>query len=345
MFYAAEVAAAAASITDATTKALAASVADIPTFTWFDTVSKVPLLGQLLGNASAVQASSGQKQLVQIIVYDLPDRDCAAAASAGEFSYATGGAAQYENYIDQIVAQVNLFPNVRVVAIIEPDSLANLVTNLNVAKCSQAESGYLASVNYALQQLSAAGVYSYMDAGHAGWLGWPANLSPAAQLFSQVWSNAGKSSFIRGLATDVSNYNALVASSPDPITSGNPNYDEQLYINALAPLLRSSGWNAQFVVDQGRSGVQNIRSQWGDWCNVKGAGFGLRPTSTVSQSAYIDAIVWAKPGGESDGTSNSSSPRYDYHCTESDATQPAPEAGTWFQTYFTTLISGANPPL
>jgi hypothetical protein len=70
-----------------------------------------------------------------------------------------------------------------------------------------------------------------MDAGHAGWLGWPANLSPAAQLFTQVWTTAGKSPFIRGLATDVSNYNALVASSPDPITQGNPNYDEMLYVN------------------------------------------------------------------------------------------------------------------
>jgi cellulose 1,4-beta-cellobiosidase len=105
-FYAAEVQAAAAQITDATTKAAALSVADIPSFTWFDQVAKVPQLGWLLGNATAVQTSSGKKQIVQIIVYDLPDRDCAANASNGEFSYATGGAAQYENYIDQIVAQV-----------------------------------------------------------------------------------------------------------------------------------------------------------------------------------------------------------------------------------------------
>ena len=30
---------------------------------------------------------------------------------------------------------------------------------------------------------------------------------------------------------DVANYNALVADTPDPITSGDPNYDEMLYIN------------------------------------------------------------------------------------------------------------------
>ena len=30
---------------------------------------------------------------------------------------------------------------------------------------------------------------------------------------------------------------------------------------------------------------------------------------------------------------------------QSDATQPAPEAGTWFQAYFVTLVQRANPAL
>ncbi|KAJ7787997.1 cellobiohydrolaseII [Mycena olivaceomarginata] len=344
-FYAAEVATAAANITDAMTKAQALSVANIPTFTWFDTVAKVPNLGTYLADASAQGKESGTPMIVQIIVYDLPDRDCAAAASNGEFSIADNGQANYFNYIDQIVAQIKPYPDVRVVAIIEPDSLANLVTNLNVAKCANAQTTYLACVTYAIQQLNTLGnVYSYLDAGHAGWLGWPANLSPAAQLFSSLYTSAGSPSFVRGLATDVANYNALSAATPDPITQGNPNYDEILYINALAPLLTSSGFPAHFIVDQGRSGVQDIRQQWGDWCNVKGAGFGLRPTSNTGYT-LIDAIVWAKPGGESDGTSNTSSPRYDYHCGLADADQPAPEAGTWFQEFFTTLVTKANPPL
>ncbi len=120
--------------------AKAASVANIPTFTWLDSVSKVPDLGTYLSDASALQKSSGQKQLVQIVVYDLPDRDCAAKASNGEFSIADGGEDKYYDYIDQIVAQVKQFPDVRVVAVVEPDSLANLVTNLNVQKCANAES-------------------------------------------------------------------------------------------------------------------------------------------------------------------------------------------------------------
>nr|QDK64601.1 endoglucanase 4 [Ganoderma lucidum] len=343
-YYAAEVQAAAANISDSSLAAKAASVANIPTFTWLDSVSKVPDLGTYLSDASALQTSSGQKQLVQIVVYDLPDRDCAAKASNGEFSIADGGQEKYFDYIDQIVAQIKQFPDVRVVAVIEPDSLANLVTNLSVQKCANAETTYKACVTYALQQLSSVGVYMYMDAGHAGWLGWPANISPAATLFASMFQSANSSSFVRGLATNVANYNALTAASPDPITQGDPNYDESLYINALGPMLASAGFPAQFVVDQGRAGQQNLRQQWGDWCNIKGAGFGTRPTTDTGNS-LIDAIVWVKPGGESDGTSNSSSPRYDSTCSLSDATQPAPEAGTWFQSYFETLVSSANPPL
>ncbi|CAK5265179.1 unnamed protein product [Mycena citricolor] len=344
-FYASEVQAAAANISDATLKAKALSVAKIPTFTWLDTVSKVPQLATYLSAASAQGKSSGTPSIVQIVVYDLPDRDCAAAASNGEFSIANGGQANYFNYIDQIVAQIKKFPDVRVVAVIEPDSLANLVTNLNVAKCSNAQTTYLACVTYAIQQLNTLGnVYSYLDAGHAGWLGWPANLGPAAQLFSSLYKNAGSPSMVRGLATNVANFNALSAASPDPITQGNANYDEIHYINALAPNLASAGFPAHFIVDQGRSGVQNIRQQWGDWCNVKGAGFGLRPTSNTGYT-LVDAIVWVKPGGECDGTSNTSATRYDFHCGLSDADQPAPEAGTWFQEYFTTLVSKANPSL
>jgi len=146
------------------------------------------------------------------------------------------------------------------------------------------------------------------------------------------------------LATNVANYNAISAASPDPITQGNSNYDELHYVTALSSQLISQNFPAHFIIDQGRSGVQNIRQQWGDWCNVKGAGFGIRPTTNTG-SSLIDAIVWVKPGGECDGTSNSSSPRYDAHCGQSDAAQPAPEAGTWFQAYFQTLVANANPSL
>ena len=98
----------------------------------------------------------------------------------------------------------------------------------------------------------------------------------------------------------------------------------------------------------GRSGVQPTSQQaWGDWCNVKGTGFGIRPgPATDAQAASnLDAYVWIKPGGECDGTSDTSAARYDAHCGYADAFQPAPEAGTWFQAYFAQLVANANPPL
>lgn len=93
----------------------------------------------------------------------------------------------------------------------------------------------------------------------------------------------------------------------------------------------------------GRNGVQPTKQQaWGDWCNVIGTGFGIRPT-TSTPDPLLDAFAWVKPGGECDGTSNSTAVRYDAHCGYSDALQPAPEAGTWFEAYFEQLLVNANP--
>lgn len=217
------------------------------------------------------------------------------------------------------------------------------MTNMNVAKCQEASPAYIAGVEYAAKTLNFPNVAMYLDAGHAGWLGWDANLAPAAKLFAQIYTEAGKPAALRGLVTNVSNYNGYNTTSAPSYTQGNKNYNEKLYINAIAPLLQQNGFPARFIVDQGRSGVQPTAQQaWGDWCNVKGTGFGIRPTTNTGD-ALVDAIVWVKPGGESDGTSNSAAARYDAHCGYADALTPAPEAGTWFQAYFEQLLRNANP--
>ena len=46
--------------------------------------------------------AGGAKNAGIFVVYDLPDRDCAAAASNGEYSIADGGVAKYKAYIDSI---------------------------------------------------------------------------------------------------------------------------------------------------------------------------------------------------------------------------------------------------
>ena len=52
------------------------------------------------------------------VVYDLPDRDCAAAASNGELSIADGGVAKYKAYIDSIRDIILEYSDVRVLLVI-----------------------------------------------------------------------------------------------------------------------------------------------------------------------------------------------------------------------------------
>ncbi|GLB05889.1 hypothetical protein AtubIFM57258_001180 [Aspergillus tubingensis] len=325
-------------------QAAATAAAKVPSFVWLDTADKVPTMADYLADIKSQNSAGANPPIAgQFVVYDLPDRDCAALASNGEYSIADNGVEHYKAYIDSIREVLVQYSDVHTLLVIEPDSLANLVTNLNVAKCANAESAYLECTNYALTQLNLPNVAMYLDAGHAGWLGWPANQQPAADLFASVYKNASSPAAVRGLATNVANYNAWTISSCPSYTQGNSVYDEQQYINAIAPLLEAQGFDAHFIVDTGRNGKQPTGQQaWGDWCNVINTGFGVRPTTSTGD-ALVDAFVWVKPGGESDGTSDSSATRYDAHCGYSDALQPAPEAGTWFQAYFVQLLTNANP--
>ena len=57
-------------------------------------------------------------------------------------------------------------------AIIEPDSLANLTTNQAVPKCAASANAYRNCVVYAIKRFALPNVSVYLDAAHAGWLGW-----------------------------------------------------------------------------------------------------------------------------------------------------------------------------
>lgn len=282
-----------------------------------------------MSNIEALNAAGANPPyLGTFVIYDLPDRDCAAAASNGEYTIADNGVADYFAYIDSIVAVVKNYPTQRIVFIVgslphskliccfanyllEPDSLANLVTNLSVQECAEAESAYLECVTYAMEQLNLANVAMYLDAGHAGWLGWAANIGPAADLFATLYKNASEPAAVRGLATNVANYNGWNLATAPSYTSGDSNYDEMLYVNNLAPLLTAQGFPAHFITDQckisrnylpvsdllsytARSGVQPTQQlAWGDWCNVIGTGFGIRPTINTGDPLE-DAFVWVK---------------------------------------------------
>ena len=88
--------------------------------------------------------------------------------------------------------------------------------------------------------------------GHAGWLGWPANIGPAAELYASVYKNASSPDALRGLATNVANYNAFSIDSCPSYTSENEICDEKSYINNFAPQLASAGFDAHFIVDTGK---------------------------------------------------------------------------------------------
>lgn len=68
-----------------------------------DTAAKVPTMGEFLADIRAKNKAGASPPIAgQFVVYDLPDRDCAALASNGEYSIADGGVAKYKAYIDAI---------------------------------------------------------------------------------------------------------------------------------------------------------------------------------------------------------------------------------------------------
>ncbi|KAJ5003123.1 1,4-beta-D-glucan cellobiohydrolase CEL6A [Colletotrichum sp. SAR 10_66] len=325
--------------------AKAAKVAEVPSFAWLDTREKISLMNSTLAEIRKLnQGGANPPYAGTYVVYNFPDRDCSAKASAGELAIADSGLDKYKTeYIDPIAALAKEYSDTRIVFVYEPDGLANLITNMGVQKCSQAADTYKAATDYAFKTLNLDNVAIYVDAGHAGWLGWEANLQPTATLYADVYKKAGSPKAVRGLVTNVSNFNGWNLTSAPSYTTPNNNYDESKFHAALTPMLKTAGYPANYLVDQGRSGKQPTGQQiWGDWCNVKDAGFGARPTVKTGIDT-LDAIVWVKPGGESDGTSNSSATRYDEKCSSGSSFTPAPEAGTWFQEYFEMLIKNADP--
>ena len=97
----------------------------------------------------------------------------------------------------------------------------------------------------------------------------------------------------------------------------------------------------------------------GNWCNQSGAGLGERPQA--APAAGIDAYVWIKPPGESDGAStaipNDEGKGFDRMCDPTYDGQPrngnnmsgalpnAPLSGHWFSAQFQQLMQNAYPPL
>ncbi|MGX1493070.1 glycoside hydrolase family 6 protein [Streptomyces tendae] len=176
----------------------------------------------------------------------------------------------------------------------------------------------------------------------------------------------------------------------NPVKSGkyyewNPNFDEVDFTRNVHRALVSAGWPAStgLVIDTSRNGWGGAarptaeststsldtyvneskvdrRAHRGLWCNTSGAGLGQPPQAAPSghPDSYLDAFLWVKPPGESDGASKDipneegkhADPMCDPDYTASNAGNnktgalpDAPLAGHWFHNQFLMLVRNAHP--
>jgi cellulose 1,4-beta-cellobiosidase len=320
-------------------------VAQYPTAVWLDAISAIDKLPGWLDEAKKQQDASGKPTLTVVVVYDLPNRDCSAAASAGELKVAENGEKRYKaEFIDPITKIFKAHPDQPIVVVLEPDSLGNLATNMDLPMCQEAKSAYKSGVAYAIRNFALPNVSVYLDAAHSGWLGWDDNRNKIARVFKTVLNDAGGPQMIRGFALNTSNYTSLNNRDGAILEPTNPCPNELTYAKTLRKTLEMYGFkNHGFIIDTSRNGKGQIRKKWGSWCNVRGAGLGERPQAEPQPD--IDAYFWVKPPGESDGVADPSAPRFDEMCGGPDAAKGAPQAGQWFESYFMDLVHNANPPL
>lgn len=380
-----------------------------PTAVWMDRISAIT--GNADGNGlrfhldrALLQKQASTPIVVNLVIYDLPGRDCYALASNGELPATAAGLARYKTeYVDPIATILAdpKYQGLRIAATIEPDSLPNLITNISHPECQVAAPFYREGVKYALDKLHAIpNVYNYIDAAHSGWLGWDNNAGPAAKLFAEVarTTQAGLAS-VDGFVTNTANTtpleepylpNSSLTLNGTPIRSAkfyewNFDFDEIDWTAHLYNLLLAEGFPATtgMLIDTSRNGWGGAarptatssstdlntyinqsrvdrRVHRGAWCNPLGAGIGERPRSTPTgyPGSHLDAFVWIKPPGESDGAStdipNDEGKRFDRMCDPTfvspkldnqltGASPDAPLAGRWFESQFVELVRNAYP--
>jgi cellulose 1,4-beta-cellobiosidase len=386
------------------------AIANQPTFVWMDRIAAIAGTSTAKGLKAHLDAAVAQgATLFEMVTYDLPGRDCAALASNGELGYGDLGRYKTE-FIDPIAAILSnsAYANIRIVNVVEIDSLPNLITNVGSrptaagTTCDQALSSnvYRDGVAYALGTLGAiANVYNYVDIGHHGWLGWTDNFQPFATLMGTVVNTSPATpASLFGFASNVANYGAVhepyftvsdtVGGTAIREVAGgwidwNNYVDEQSYVQAYKPVLESAvGHTLSMIIDTSRNGwggsarptakststdpitymdASRIdrRIHLGNWCNQSGAGLGERPKA--SPVTGVDAFVWVKPPGESDGSStaiaNDEGKGFDRMCDPTYTGNPrnanhlsgalagAPVSGHWFDAQFKELLKNAYPAL
>ncbi|UUI64450.1 glycoside hydrolase family 6 protein [Cellulomonas wangsupingiae] len=171
--------------------------------------------------------------------------------------------------------------------ILEPDALAQL------GDC-QGQGDRVGFLQYAAKSLTAKGARVYIDAGNSAWL----SASEAANRLNRI----GFTDAV-GFSLNVSNYRTTAEAKA---------YGQEIS--------RLTGGKT-FVIDTSRNGNGATGSEW---CNPSGRALGERPTK-VNDGSGLDALLWVKRPGESDGTCNG-----------------GPTAGAWWQAMALELARNAK---
>jgi endoglucanase len=203
------------------------------------------------------------------IVYNIPKRDCG--------NYSAGGAEKGDAYKKWITAFANGIGPRRAVVVIEPDSLGLLTKCLS----PEDQKERLALLRFAVHAFGSLGSTAvYIDAGHSGWM----KPGEAAERLKEAGIEEAD-----GFALNVSNYKT---------TESNIKYGKE-----LSKLIGGK----HFVIDTSRNGngpPAACKTQQDDeacWCNPPGRALGTPPTSQTADK-MVDAYLWLKKPGESDGT-------------------------------------------
>lgn len=183
----------------------------------------------------------------------------------GQYSSGGAGAADdYAAWIQGIAAGIDERP---AVVVLEPDAVA-----LTDCLDEQQQEDRETMLSDAIATLEANdGTDVYLDAGHSAWV--------AADEMAERLLRSGVER-ARGIALNVSN--------------DQPTEDLVAY---AAELHEATGAHA--VLDTSRNG----NGSTGEWCNGDGRALGAAPTADTGE-AFVDAWLWIKVPGESDGTCN-----------------------------------------
>jgi endoglucanase len=204
-------------------------------------------------------------------------------------SYSAGGAGSGAAYKQWVRGFANGLGNKKAVVILEPDALAG-ITCLDAR--TQQERYDL--IHDAVRVFKAKGAAVYIDAGHARWV-------PAPEMATRL-TQAGVAE-ANGFSLNISNF------------LGNT-----INIAYGTDLSRRIG-GKHFIIDTSRNG-RNV-STASQWCNPPGQLVGSAP-STNTGNSLVDAFLWIKTPGESDGTCGG-----------------GPPAGNWWAEYALGLAGGS----